>query len=195
MALISDLTGRQYAAIGKVACEWAYTEAILKDYFLSLTGLSTELGLKIVSELGSQTLLDMISAIAHDPNKTDDQQAPIYYAFRSIYPKILEMRGRRNRVVHADWSRKGKTSMITLYFQAKGKLVGHDMDNKTAEIETLAAQICNLTLKLHQVLRDHKAGRLVALPPKPPKQPQQAHRNSRTDRVRPRKSQRRSSAA
>ena len=77
MALVSDLTQRQYAAIGKVACEWAHIEAALQWCFFALAHLDTETGLKIVSELGSQTLLDMLLALAHDPNKGEFDQPPI----------------------------------------------------------------------------------------------------------------------
>jgi hypothetical protein len=61
-SLCSDLTLHQYAGIGKIACEWSHVEQTLQELLWVVADVPPEKGLKISTELGAVTLLNMLLA-------------------------------------------------------------------------------------------------------------------------------------
>lgn len=176
--LVSELTQRQYAAIGKVACEWSHLETALQDFVRIAADISPVKSIKITAELGAVTLLNMILALAHDWNRPDDDQPALYTAIAHIAPLIHTMRGERNTVVHRDWFTSGqRRKLMGLRIDADGKLRAKQIIHTTTEIEALAQRIANLHRKIIEIQIDYQDGRLVALPPKPHKQLPQGSRS------------------
>ena len=193
--LTSNLLQRQYAAIGKVACEWSHVEQQLQQFVTAIAKIPEETGLKITTELGAVTLLNMILALAHDPGKNDDSQAPIYNAVLAIRPRIDYLRGRRNYYVHRDWTKIPSMPkiMIGANIKAEGKLV-YGLEKTAAEdLEQVAEEISGLRRKLLEILLDYEAGRLVASPTKSKRQLGRDHHNALTSSGKTRSSPPRSS--
>jgi hypothetical protein len=169
--LTSDLSQRQYAAIGKVASEWGYVEFILRYYFEQTAKVDAILGAKITSELGNVSLVNLILAVLHNGEiKEDEKQLPLYQHLKKLEPTIAELRTLRNTVVHLDWTRDKRSGALALKASAKGKLVFKFETWTVRQMEELAERIRDLYAVLLQHLLDSQEGRLQPLPPRPQKQ-------------------------
>lgn len=168
--LTGDLSQRQYAAIGKVANEWAHVEFILRYYFDQVAKVDEILGAKITSELGNVSLVNLILAVLHNGDiKEDEKQLPLYQHLKKLEPTITELRTLRNTVVHLDWTRDKPSGALALKASAKGKLVFKFETWTVQQMEELAERIHGLYAVLLQHLLDSQNGRLQPLPPKPQK--------------------------
>jgi hypothetical protein len=181
MSYSGKLSGRQYAAIGRVACEWAHVENTLRQLFSVITTIDKDVCWKVMAELGTISLLNLIYAVSHNDAKADDQQQPIYQHLKASDPMLQDLRIKRNTIVHNDWFRAGPRGSITAFrITAKGKLVMKLEVWKTSKIEELADQISTFNRALWKHILDYQAGTLAALPPKPQPLPRK-DRKSRKD--------------
>lgn len=180
-SLCSDLTLRQYAGIGKIACEWSHVEQTLQELLWVVADVPPDKGLKISTELGAVTLLNMLLALARDGHFDEDRQPPIYHAILGVSERINILRGKRNHYVHRDWMRQGRGPVIeALHFKADGKLVGRHVKTTVAEMDAVALEMWGLNQKLIQIKQDFRFGRLVALPHKSRRQLRRDRHNART---------------
>lgn len=147
---------KQYAAIGKVACKWAYIEATLRNLFTALSKLEERslLSATITAELNAQSLLNLVYAVCYD------QSSPIYRHLKALEPRLNELRRKRNAVVHLDWYRGVKGDATALKATAKGQfdLLVHRMS--TVAMEQLANDIEQFNATLCQRLTEFREGKL-----------------------------------
>lgn len=187
--LTSDLSQRQYAAIGKVACEWAHVEFTLRYFVEKIAGMEQFLALKFTTELGSTSLLNLLFALLYDRSKDDKNQPPLYQHLKAAEQLIIDRRTDRNTIIHLDWLRSDTDRRKALAFKltAKGKLQIKKQLKSAAEIEAVALAIAALNDVLWQHWNDNEAGRLQPLPPKPPS-PHLKRRNPPRDKRQERQS-------
>ena len=174
------LSKRQYELIGKVAAEWATLEWMLQCGVWDIAGMDPGTGMKITSDLRSPVIFNMLLALAHDSDKDERSQPPIYWAFYNIGPTLVELRGERNRIVHQDWLRQSQSEIVGFHHEAKGKLKAKIITRNVSDMEGTISRIRNLTAKVVEILEHHKHGQLVASPPTPPKRPQAGPRTRNT---------------
>jgi hypothetical protein len=160
-----ELSQRQYAAIGKVACKWAYVESTLREYFAAISGVDPSIGAVVTAELGLIPLLTLIYSVCFD------EKAPIYQRLKALEPELHRLRIARNTVVHLDWLREAPGRAAALKFTAKGKFDIQVHKWTTREMERLARDIGEFEIELGVRLMDFQNGTLRPLPAKPQRQP------------------------
>lgn len=178
--LVSGLSERQYAAIGKVACEWSHLDLTLREYMKPLANVPQNAAWKIAIDLGSVSLMNMILALAHDETKPDDQQPPIYQHLIAMAESINALRGERNLAVHGGWLRSRPGVAASLKMRAEGRLVGKVVSKRVTEFEDLARRISSMNRKLFEVIQHFQSDQLQPLPPKSKKRPRQGYRSDPT---------------
>jgi hypothetical protein len=179
--LVSDLPQAQYAAIGKVACEWAHVERLLPLFVIQLAKVDDDTGRKIATDLGNVSLINLILALAHDQDKPSDRQPPIYQHLLAVSETIHKLRADRNIVVHGDWTRdRVRGRSVAIQTTAKGQLKSKAWLTSKANSEAIAVKIAHLHDKLLQIYLDHQMGLLAPLPPKSRKQPRAGRRKTPT---------------
>jgi hypothetical protein len=163
-AFTSDLTARQYAAIGKVACEWAHLEMTMQYLIAEFTGMESALARKFTADMQAKPLMDLLLTIAHAPGKRADQQPPLWQHLKLTLAVVDKLRAERNEVVHRDWLRDGKSRAKAIKVSARGsKLHAMIKDTHVQEFEELAASIANVHDKLWEIACDHRRGDLAAI--------------------------------
>jgi hypothetical protein len=159
--LTSNLTLHQYAAIGKVACEWAHVEQTLRWFVKELAKVDIDTAMRLTAELSAKNSMDIILALSATDGVTLEGQPLLHRVLHSAQSKIAELRGERNRIVHRDWL-KGKSGQpVAINVRAdSGRFRTKLLEPNALEHERVAAEISNLNDWLWQTLLDHKADRL-----------------------------------
>ena len=140
--LTSGLSQKQYAAIGKVACEWAYLEGVLRVLFNTITKAGGDLTQKLTSDLRATELFDLLLTVSHKTGQSDQDQPPVYQHLRASKERFDELRRKRNELVHGDWNYQGRGQVAAPHFTArKQKLVGRLLKWSTAQMEATAYDI------------------------------------------------------
>ena len=156
------LSQEQYAAIGKVANEWSFIEALLRHSIAVVSKIDMELSAKMTASLASTQLYDLYLAILHDGNA--GPQSALYQHISGARKRFDELRDKRNKVVHLDWTLDWLDDAVAIRHKARGKWSATVERYSTAEMETLAVNIKGLADALWQHILDWSADRLEPPP-------------------------------
>jgi hypothetical protein len=155
-SLSGNLSPEQYAAIGKVANEWSFVEALLRHSIALVSEIDMELSAKMTASLMSTQLYDLYLAILHDGK--DGPQSALYQHISAARRRFDELRDKRNKVVHLDWTLDWLDDAVAIRTRARGKWSSTEERFSTAEMETLAVEIKGLADALWQHVLDWKSG-------------------------------------
>ena len=151
-SLSGDMQLEQYAAIGKVANEWSYIDAMLRNYIALVSKIDHELSAKITASLTSTQLYDLYLTILHDGNT--GPQSGLYQHVKAARARFNELCGKRNDVIHSNWTCDWLDDAIAVRNRARGTWTSRVQRYSTAEMEALAIDIKGLGDALWQHLLD-----------------------------------------
>jgi hypothetical protein len=164
----SGLSEAQFAAIGKVACEWSHLEYTLKYYIASIGKIDDYVAPKITAGLQGLALQRLALTILHDPDVPDASQPPLYQHVAALIARMDELRGKRNKIVHLDWTVGDAPGIAAgIWVKQHGKLSIEQLNWSIKDIESIALEIKALNDLLWQHILDFEDGRLAPLPAKP----------------------------
>lgn len=155
-SLTGGLSQEQYAAIGKVANEWSFIDALLRHSIALVTKIDQELSAKMTASLQSTQLYDLYLAILHDGN--NGPQSALYQHISAARKRFDELRDKRNSLVHLDWTLDWMDDAVAVRNRARGKWSSTVERYSTAEMERLALDIKGLADALWQHLLDWESG-------------------------------------
>lgn len=161
-SLSGGLSQDQYAAIGKVANEWSFIDALLRHSIALVSKIDMELSAKMTASLMSNQLYDLYLAILHDGK--DGPQSALYKHISAARKRFDELRDKRNKVVHLDLTSDWMDDAVAVRNRARGKWSSTVERYSTAEMETLAVEIKGLADALWQHVSDWSADRLEPPP-------------------------------
>jgi hypothetical protein len=140
---IMPLPLEHYAAIGKVAANWAALELIVDSACWVLAGVADEPGVCLTSQVaGIQRKLDALTALLRFREKPENLVKQV----NKIAKDARGLSERRNRVVHDPWQTGGLLGgPHRLEASARAKLVFESVPMGTGEVIALVDDIWALT--------------------------------------------------
>jgi hypothetical protein len=157
----NELTHAHYAAIGRVASEWAAFETTIDSRAIALAGLSPELAVCFTAQIAGWTRkLDAYISIARLCGMVKAQSK------LNIFAKDTQgLAEQRNRIVHDPWV--GTTRPHRLEATARKKLRLEFIEMPTAEVSAFASKITEHINRLDD-LADEILAEIKTLREKPP---------------------------
>ncbi len=156
-SLASDLSQKQYAAIGKVACEWAHVEGTLRHYVRVITQWDFGLCAKVTGPLGCIQLFELVASLLY-ADEAGEQQSAAYQSWTGARKRFDELRLERNRIVHRDWLRIRPGQVGAIELVAKGRRP-ETVERQLPEMESLSQQISGFHMALWTQLSDFQRAR------------------------------------
>jgi hypothetical protein len=149
-----------YAAIGMVAANWAYFEAVVDDWAIRLAGTASEIGICFTAQIGgSRAKLDALISLAGLRGTNARLMAELHDFAKDTQPLSV----RRNRHVHDVWFLDEPDTPRRLEVTAKKTLRLLYIDVPTDRLLQLAAEISRHTGRL-----DDLGERILVEPPASP---------------------------
>jgi len=154
--LHSDLTARQYAAIGKIACEWAHLESAIRGAIQMITEMDADLLTKFIADMPAAALIDLLITVSHETGKSKEDQSGQWRQLQALHPLLTELRIRRNDAIHGEWTKSKRVAAVHIRFTARDKreLKGSYRRWNTEEFERLPLDIAEATRKVWQIALD-----------------------------------------
>jgi hypothetical protein len=148
-----EKTMPHYAAVGRVASEWAMLEHEIQEAIWDLAGLDIMTGPCITSQItNSGQLLFAVLALLELNGASDPELKPL----RSLSEKIAEKQRMRNRIIHDPWyfhfNEDGTTTGYRLERSAARTVVHKLIEQDQEKLETLIHDIQSLLLKFKELL-------------------------------------------
>lgn len=101
--LTSDLTDEQYAAIGKVVCEWAHVEFMTRHLIGAICDMTMAECRVATAKLQGDDLLNRLLKAAVMVGRDGGERSPLYQHLAALVPTWNELRLKRNDIVHFEW--------------------------------------------------------------------------------------------
>ncbi|MGC9953208.1 MAG: hypothetical protein ABSD21_02890 [Rhizomicrobium sp.] len=138
------------AAVGMVASNWAYFEAVIDDWVLRLAHIEPSIGACITAQIaGSGRKLDAFISLSGFLRAS----APSANDWEKFASKVAGVAERRNRVVHDPWFLIDPENPIRLEATARKKLRLEMILVPTTEVNKLAKDIEKLRAKFEDMAR------------------------------------------
>jgi hypothetical protein len=137
----SELAERHYAAIGKVAVEWAELEGMLDIRAIEVAGFDTTNGMCFALQIvGPGRKLNVYMAVA----ELRGAKTGTLKKLRRLQQDILAVAEKRNRVIHDQWEIKPSGSPIRLELTANKTLIAEYKFHPTNAVESIRTEIRSL---------------------------------------------------
>ncbi len=136
-------------AIGRVMVNWSQLEGILDFVLIKLLGayLYDERYHAVFAQMMFQAKIETLQSVT-DILQRNEQNAGAHARFKEIIlPKLTDLQGRRNGIVHCKWAVHDETVSITR-LQARGKLHIKERNISLEEITKMADEIALLSEEL-----------------------------------------------
>jgi hypothetical protein len=148
-----EKTMPHYAAVGRVASEWAMLEHEIQEAIWDLAGLNQMTGTCITSQIASSgRLMDAVLALLEQKGASARELKPL----RSLSEKIAEKQRMRNRILHDPWyfhfDEDGTTTGYRLQTSAAKTAVHKLIKQDHEKLETLIQEIQILYLKFRSLV-------------------------------------------
>lgn len=135
---IRVLSEAHYAAIGRVAANWSYFEAVVDDWSIRLAHITSEIGVCFTSQMpGSRAKLNAFIALA-DHLRVDPS---LLQSLDKLTKETVGLSERRNRAVHDIWFLDEPSNPRRLEATAQRRLRLLEIPVPTDELLRLAAEI------------------------------------------------------
>jgi hypothetical protein len=135
---------RHYAAIGRVASQWSYFEAVIDTWLLAFANINTEIGVCFTSQMmGSRSRMDAFVALVRHLGAKKKWNARL----EDFAKNVVRLSERRNRAVHDVWQMHEPSRPMRLEVSAKRTLRIVQMHVPTAELTALAQSITDLQMR------------------------------------------------
>ena len=129
---------RHYAAIGRVAANWSYLEAVIDDWCLRVAKIPVRLGVCLTAQIsGSARKLDAFIAVA----ELQGAKPKTLKKLHKIASKTAGLAERRHRVVHDVWDILDPEHPHRLEATARKKLRLQPIMVLTKDVLKLAAEV------------------------------------------------------
>jgi hypothetical protein len=142
------LGGKHYAAIGRVASQWSYFEAVVDTWLLAFAKIDTEIGMCFTSQMmGSRPRMDAFIALVRHLGAKKKWNAIL----EDLARDVVALSESRNRAVHDVWQMEEPSRPLRLEASARRKLRIVQVHVPTAELMTLAQNITDLQMRFDDI--------------------------------------------